>query len=392
MPDKVRIGYMRLIDAAPIIFANELGYFTDAGVQVELVREVSWANLRDRLIIGDINVAQILSPLAIATTVGIGSVREALVAGLSLGHNGNAICLSLPLFEAMEHDLPGQWIDHPLASAQVMARLIQRRRQRALAPYTFATVFPYSMHTLLIAMWLRAAGCDISRDVRLITLPPEQMVTALERREIDGFCAGAPWSSASVNQGLGVLAVAGCDIWNSAPGKVLATTATWQKANETRYAAVCTAVLRACRWLETEALPADVAQILSQPHYINRQPADLIPALSGRLVCASWTNHVARPDALVFSRHHANYPWRSDARLLAEALVGLLTNPQITAADAAHQAEHIFRPDIYRACAAELGIETPNADDRPWNDHDKPFEHAGVVIGPNRWLTAPYAP
>lgn len=44
---------------------------------VELVREVSWANLRDRLALGDLDAAQLLSPLPMMTTLGADGLPDA---------------------------------------------------------------------------------------------------------------------------------------------------------------------------------------------------------------------------------------------------------------------------------------------------------------------------
>ena len=61
---ELKLGYMRLTDSAPLILAKEAGLFERYGLSVELKRGVSWANLRDKLAVGELDAAQLLAPLA----------------------------------------------------------------------------------------------------------------------------------------------------------------------------------------------------------------------------------------------------------------------------------------------------------------------------------------
>jgi len=99
LPEKTRLnlGFMRLSDSAPLIYAQEYGLFSKYQLEVTLSREVSWANLRDRLVVGDLDAAQMLSPLPLMTAYGAGGIRTVLLTGLVLSLNGNAITLSSQL-------------------------------------------------------------------------------------------------------------------------------------------------------------------------------------------------------------------------------------------------------------------------------------------------------
>lgn len=95
-PEKtdLTLGYLRLTDSAPLIMAKEMGFFEQYGLRVELVREISWANARDKLIAGVFDAVSMLAPLPLTTSLGLGGVRESLITGLILSLNGNAITLS----------------------------------------------------------------------------------------------------------------------------------------------------------------------------------------------------------------------------------------------------------------------------------------------------------
>lgn len=191
---------------------------------VELVREVSWANLRDRLALGDLDAAQLLSPLPMMTTLGAGGLRAHLLMGLVLSLNGNALCVSSRLWQEI-----GVLQADGLPDARAGSVRLRSWMDRTQLTPTFATVHQFSMHTLQLRLWLRAGGIDPDREVRIIVLPPEQMADNLGRGVIDGYGVGEPWSTMAVLQGTGAITATGYQLWNNAPEKVLAVTARWHQ-------------------------------------------------------------------------------------------------------------------------------------------------------------------
>ena len=102
-----------------LVVAVDNGFAAAEGLDVELVREVSWSNVRDKLNIGLFDAAHLLSPVAIASSLGIGHVRVPLVAPFNLGLNGNAITVSPRLFAALSHMADGDIAD-PIVSARAL--------------------------------------------------------------------------------------------------------------------------------------------------------------------------------------------------------------------------------------------------------------------------------
>ncbi len=88
---KLRIGFIPLVDAAPLLIAVDKGFAAVEGLDVELVQEVSWSNIRDRLSIGQYQAAHLLAPMAIAATLGLRQMKRPTIASLTLAMNGNAI-------------------------------------------------------------------------------------------------------------------------------------------------------------------------------------------------------------------------------------------------------------------------------------------------------------
>ncbi|HTV27817.1 MAG TPA: CmpA/NrtA family ABC transporter substrate-binding protein, partial [Xanthobacteraceae bacterium] len=189
--DRLRIGYIPLTDAAALIIAVDKGFAAREDLNVELVREVSWSNVRDKLNIGLFDAAHLLAPLAIASSLGIGHVKVSLRAPFMLGLNGNAITVSRSLYDVLTLAAEGDLGD-PTVSAKALARVVAERRRRGAEPLAFGMTFPFSTHNYQLRFWMAAGGIHPDEDVRLVVLPPPYMVESLGNRQVDGFCVGAP--------------------------------------------------------------------------------------------------------------------------------------------------------------------------------------------------------
>src|SRR5215468_9378867 len=114
---RLRIGFIPLCDATALIVAVDKGFAAAEGLDVDLVREVSWSNMRDKLNIGLFDAAHLIAPVAIASTLGLGHVRVPIIAPLGLGVNGNAITVSPALHDAIKEAAQGDLAD-PMVTAQ----------------------------------------------------------------------------------------------------------------------------------------------------------------------------------------------------------------------------------------------------------------------------------
>ena len=81
---RLRIGFIPLADAAALIVAADKGFAAERGLTIDLVREISWSNVRDKLNIGLFDAAHLLAPVAVASSLGIGHVKVPLVAPFML--------------------------------------------------------------------------------------------------------------------------------------------------------------------------------------------------------------------------------------------------------------------------------------------------------------------
>src|SRR5262249_49884176 len=178
MSAPLHIGFIPLVDAAALIVAVDKGFTAAEGLDVTLVREVSWSNMRDKLNIGLFEAAHLLAPVAIASSLGVGHVKVPIVAPFNLGINGNAITVSPTLHAAIMAEIDGDRLD-PMATARALARVVAARRKGGAEPLTFAMTFPFSTHNYQLRFWMAAGGVDPDEDVRLVVLPPPFMAETL---------------------------------------------------------------------------------------------------------------------------------------------------------------------------------------------------------------------
>ncbi|MDG2501045.1 MAG: CmpA/NrtA family ABC transporter substrate-binding protein [Porticoccaceae bacterium] len=354
----INLGYMRLSDSAPIILAQELGLYSDYGLDVRLHREVSWANIRDKMIAGAFDASQMLAPMGMATTLGAAGIRAPIITGLVLSLNGNGITLSSSLWNKLQIDASADLYD-PLVTARALKAEIDIT-QRQL---TFASVHNFSTHTLLLRRWLEQGGINPDQDARIIVLPPEQMVDSLAQGVIDGFCVGEPWNSIAVEYGAGVLATTGVRLWNGAPEKVLAVTEAWHSSNPGSHLRLRLALMEACRWIANMENREQVIEILSQPSYLDLPAEYLRPSLTGQLFHQRAHDLSEQIDFHVFNHLNAGFPWRSDAESMIQQfthLLGAQINPEKTRS----LVQRCFRTDLYREAAQLLNLDCPTTDYR----------------------------
>ncbi|MGQ0444900.1 MAG: CmpA/NrtA family ABC transporter substrate-binding protein, partial [Beijerinckiaceae bacterium] len=247
MTKSLRIGFVPLTDAALLHVAQAQHFAAARGVEIELVADSSWANIRDKLAAGHFDAAHMLAPAAIAVSLGIGQIEVPLVAPVALGLNGNAITVSKALFEVLRQEAQGDMAD-PRVTAKALARIAARRRAERQAPLTFGHVFPFSSHHYQLRLWLRAGQIDPDEDVRLVVVPPPFMVWTLRKGQLDGFCVGAPWNALAVATGAGTILHQGPDIVRDCPEKVLAFRAEWARSHGDEVRALAGAVGDASRW------------------------------------------------------------------------------------------------------------------------------------------------
>ena len=305
-------GFIPLLDCAPLVVAAERGFATEEGLDITLVRETSWANIRDRIIVGHFDVAHMLGPMAVASTLGIGHLRVPLIAPFSFGLGGNAITVSNPLWKQMTAH-GAQLGGSPSLQGAALKKVVKARELARRTPLTIAMVYPFSSHNYLLRYWLASSGIDPEQDVRLVVLPPPLLVDAMREGQIDGFCVGAPWGSVAVSAGVGCIVTLTAEIWRNSPEKVLACRSDWAQRNPSQLRRLIRSLDRSARWCSDPGNHEELARLLADPRFIGA-PADLLMlGLSNTLTLASDSTPRAVPGFYSVFDHCANQPRASHA-------------------------------------------------------------------------------
>jgi len=284
----LRIGYVPLSDAAPLLAAKALGYFEKAGLQVLLAPELGWGSIREKLAYGELDAAHAPGGLLYSILNGTHARPCEVKTDLILSLQGNAITLSRRLWQKGVRDAE---------SLRLMIRSEMPRKP------VFAVVSPFSSHLYLLRTWLRSARINPDNDVRIAVLPPPLVGEHMREGHIDGFCVGEPWNSISALAGEGWIAATSEMLAPRHPEKILITNASLMPTEE--YRKLREVIVEACRWCDDPNNRAAVVDLLR---------ADVFRGVSREALANAFSNSLhngmelqpAREPLLCFHRHDAN--------------------------------------------------------------------------------------
>jgi ABC-type nitrate/sulfonate/bicarbonate transport system substrate-binding protein len=317
----VRIGFQPLVDCAPLLVAREMELFKKHGVKVDLSCEVGWATIREKLLYGQLDAVHAIAGLALAMRLGLSNPPCQVVAPFVFNLHGNAITLSRDLWNRGVRDA---------ASLKKLIRSTPTRR------FTFSTVSRFSSHYFLLRQWLTAGGIDAEKDVRIVVLPPTQMVGNLEAGLIDGGCVGEPWNSAAIAGGTGWIAATSEQLAPSHPEKVFLTTEKFIDGHPDEVAAIIAALKEACAFCDESDHRLKVASILHRSGYFAVGEDILKRSLVGPLDLGTGkTSDVS--SFYVFHKRDANEPTQQRGQWLLNQFIthGLISSAEKAEATAA---------------------------------------------------------
>jgi len=356
--DKLTIGFLPLVDAALPILAQELGYAEEEGLALEFIRDVSWATVLDRLLFGHSDLAHMLAPLAIATTMGQGRPANSLSVPFILGLNGNAISMSEALAEKVA---PATGLGQPYeVGAKLKEQALQRKEQGE--KLRFGVVHRYSSHNYMLRYWLAECGIRPDEDVDIITIAPPFAADALGNGEADAICVGEPWNSVAVERGVGRIVLVTAQIWKRGVEKVLAMPTAKLEEKRPQVEGLIRALHNAARdFVDPEYWDRN-SDILARSEYLDGSAALIKRAISDRIMLQQGSQPENVPDFMFQYREAANFPWKSQAAWLYTQMA----HWQGESYNAAHQeqAEAVFRSNIYRSALEGLDAPMPGANSK----------------------------
>jgi len=232
----LQLGYIPLLDCVALLWAKQRGFFAENGLNVQLVKEASWASLRDRLAFGLLDATHCLSAMLPAAAIGADQIGIPLQTPLVLSENRAFISISQKLCYQLNIDSQ----DSAESSAHKVVEYIQNNH-----PLSLAHVFQHSIHHYCLREWLALASPKLAQSIQLKTLPPPYMVEAISNHLIDGFCVGEPWNTQAEIQGLSHIVCSSQQIIPNVADKVLAVTQDWAKQHPNTLIALSRAILKA---------------------------------------------------------------------------------------------------------------------------------------------------
>jgi nitrate/nitrite transport system substrate-binding protein len=346
-PEKthLRLGFVALADAAPLVAAKLLEFGHAHGLTLELCRQPSWAAVRDKLLNGDLDAAHALYGLVYGVQLGLGGPRAEMAVLMVLNRNGQAITLSNRLADALaEH-------------GNLRAALATLGRKPV-----FAHTFPTGTHAMWLNYWLAAQGVDPLRDIDSVAIPPPQMVAALAEDRLDGLCVGEPWNAMAEAHGVGRTIAYSSEVWPDHPDKVLACRREFVQTYPHASRALVQTLLEACRWLDGAGHRDDIAGWLARPEYIGIDQA-LIAARLGADADASGNHGAHSAPVRFFDDGASTYPHPFEgAWFLTQFERWGMIDARI---DYAELAARINRTQLYREAAARVNVAVPDDGDAP---------------------------
>ncbi|HEX7907863.1 MAG TPA: CmpA/NrtA family ABC transporter substrate-binding protein [Paraburkholderia sp.] len=356
----VRLGFVALSDAAPLVAAKLLEFGHAHGLTLELSRQPSWAAVRDKLLSGDLDAAHALYGLVYGVQLGLGGPQTDMAVLMVLNRNGQAITLSNRLA-----DLLAEHGSLPKALAALGRKPV------------FAQTFPTGTHAMWLYYWLASQGVDPLRDIESVAIPPPQMVAALAEDKLDGLCVGEPWNAQAQAQGVGRTIAYTSDVWPDHPEKVLACRREFVRANPNTARALVQTMLEACRWLDGAGHREDIARWLARPDYIGIDE-DLIAARLGSEIAASAPRGLPMR---FFDNGAVNYPHAFEGAWFLTQFErwGMLD----ARADYAQIAARINQTQLYCEAAAGVNVAVPGEgapqvliDGETWGSDTSPLAYA----------------
>lgn len=368
--DELKFGFIKLTDMAPLAVAYENFYFEDEGLYVTLEAQANWKVLLDRVIDGELDGAHMLAGQPIGATIGIGTKADVITA-FSMDLNGNAITVANSVWDAIKPQIDKTADgkpNHPV-KADVLKPVIEAYKAEG-KPFNMGMVFPVSTHNYELRYWLAAGGIhpgyyapqqgdnsgQRQADVLLSVTPPPQMPATLEAATIQGYCVGEPWNQQAVFKGIGVPVITDYDIWPNNPEKVFGVSKAWAEANPNTHIRVVKALIRAAYWLDEQdnANRTDAVKMLARSQYVGADAKVIANSMTGTFEYEKGDKRPA-PDFNMFFRHHATYPYYSDAIWTLTQMRRWGQIPEAKPDDWYMSiAKKVYRPDIYRQAAEAL--------------------------------------
>ncbi|MCD4743077.1 MAG: ABC transporter substrate-binding protein [Desulfobacteraceae bacterium] len=237
------IGYLPVTDAAPLLIAHALGYFSQEGLVIDkpvMVR--SWKVLTESFLTGKFDLTHMLFPI--------------------------------PIWMRFKHNIPVKVLawNHTNGSAITVRGDSDIKSFNNLKGKQMAVPSWYSMHNLILQLGIKTQGLrpvikpqssKLEKDeVNLFILSPPEMPTALLGGKIDGFIVAEPFNAlAQLKLKARIMRFSG-DIWKDHPCCVIVCNEDLVSRDSSSVQKAINAIVRAQLWCTYN--PKEAAYLLSR--------------------------------------------------------------------------------------------------------------------------------
>ena len=283
-PEKkdLKIGFIPITCATPLIMAHPLGFYSKQGLNVQVVKTAGWALIRDKMLNKEYDATHFLSPMPLAISMGVGSNATPMNVATIQNTNGQAITLGVKHKDKRD---PKDW-----------------------KGFKFAVPFEYSMHNFLLRYYVAEAGLNPDTDIQIRVVPPPEMVANLRAGNIDGFLGPDPFNQRAVFEEVGFIHLLTKELWNGHPCCAFGTSTEFIQRNPNTFAALYRAVLTAAAMARKAENRELIAKVIAPQAYLNQPETVIAQVLTGKF--ADGLGHVKTvPDRADFDP----IPWQSMA-------------------------------------------------------------------------------
>ncbi len=252
----LKVGFIPITCATPLIMADPLGFYRREGLNVQLMKTAGWALIRDKVLNAEYDASHMLAPMPIAISMGLGSVAKPVNVATIQNINGQAIVL------AMKHK--------------------DKRDPKQWKGFKFAIPFDYSIHNFLLRYYVAEAGLDPDKDIQLRVTPPPEMVANLRAGNIDGFLGPDPVNQRAVYDEAGFIHILSREIWDGHPCCSFGVPETLIKESPNTFAALYRAVLKAAAMARQPQHRQQIAEAIAPTAYLNQPVAVIEQVLTGK--------------------------------------------------------------------------------------------------------------
>jgi nitrate/nitrite transport system substrate-binding protein len=279
---KLKVGFIPITCATPIIMAHPMGFYAKQGLDVEVVKTAGWAVIRDKTLNKEYDAAHMLSPMPLAITLGVGAQPIPYTMPAVENINGQAITL------AIKHK--------------------EKRDPKSWKGFKFAVPFDYSMHNYLLRYYLAEYGLDPDKDIQIRSVPPPEMVANLRADNIDGFLAPDPVNQRAVYDGVGFIHTLSKDIWEGHPCCAFAASKDFVTQTPNTYHALLKAIIDATAFASKPENRKQIAEAIAPANYLN-QPLTVVEQVLTGTFADGLGNVRTVPNRIDFDP----FPWHSFA-------------------------------------------------------------------------------